>query len=200
MVNVSNLHKTAVMGLIASVAVIGCTNDGGNGGTNMEVTRTSSSQRAQRRAFDGAPPVIPHARLGATCTECHTETGKQVPERGYAPANPHLHTAGLSATAICNQCHVFKNSTEVFSDNDFVGLAQTFAGGDRLYPTAPPVIPHRVFMRENCNACHDGVSAREEIRCDHAQRTNCHQCHVAKESPVPSFPQATASRGQSPAM
>ena len=160
----------------------GCQNssDDASSGTS-KITRTASSQRAERRAYDGAPPVIPHPRLGATCTECHTETGKAVPDRGYAPANPHLHTAGLSATANCSQCHVFKNATETFAENDFVGLAQTFAGGDRLYPGAPPVIPHRVFMRENCNACHDGPSAREEIRCDHAQRTNCRQCHVDQE-------------------
>ena len=142
------------------------------------VRRTSSMERAQRRAFDGAPPVIPHQRLGSSCVECHTETGKAVPERGFAPANPHLRTDGLSQTANCVQCHLFSHTEATFADNDFEGFAQDLRRGRRLYPNAPPVIPHPVFMRENCVACHSGPSARPEIRCDHAERQNCRQCHV----------------------
>ncbi|MCA9270383.1 MAG: hypothetical protein KDA41_18000 [Planctomycetales bacterium] len=143
-----------------------------------QATLTASSERAARRAYDGAPPVIPHARLGASCVECHTQTGKAVPERGFAPANPHAATAGLGAAASCLQCHLFKNDDGLFAENDFQGQAQVFVGGERLYPHAPPVMPHRAFMRENCNACHSGPSARPEIRCSHPDRVNCRQCHV----------------------
>ena len=116
---------------------------------NSNVRRTSTIERAQRRAYDGAPPVIPHQRLGSSCVECHTETGKAVPERGFAPANPHLHTVGFSLTANCVQCHVFAQTDETFAKSDFEGFAQDLRRGERLYRGAPPVIPHPVFMREN---------------------------------------------------
>jgi nitrate reductase cytochrome c-type subunit len=144
------------------------------------VTLTSSAVRADRRLYDGAPPVIPHKPLNIKCTECHTSTGKQAPPLGFAPANPHAATQGVSGTSYCQQCHVFRRDEKTFLDleNDFVGLAQQFAQADRLYPGAPPVIPHRLFMRENCTSCHSGPAARPEIVCKHTERTNCRQCHV----------------------
>jgi len=139
---------------------------------------TSSQVRANRRLFDGAPPVIPHAPLNITCTECHTASGKEAPPLGYAPANPHAKTSGISGTRYCQQCHVFRRQEELFRENDFGGLAQQFGKADRLHPGAPPVIPHRLFMRENCTACHSGPVARPEILCRHIDRKNCRQCHV----------------------
>jgi cytochrome c-type protein NapB len=146
---------------------------------------TPTAARAQRRLYDGAPPVIPHKPLNITCTECHTSSGKQVPPLGFAPANPHAATRGLSGTRSCQQCHVFRREETMFQDleNHFVGLPQSFAPADRLYPGAPPVIPHRVFMRENCTSCHSGPAARPEIVCKHAERTNCRQCHVPVTAP-----------------
>ena len=192
--SVSFQHAWALCALFASLCTFsfcGCLSSSDD--ASVEVTPTGSSQRAQRRAFDGAPPVVPHPILGATCTECHTATGKVVPDRGFAPANPHLHTAGLSAMANCRQCHVFKNSTETFAESDFVGLAQTFGGGETMYEGAPPVIPHPVFMRENCRACHDGPSARPEIRCSHVGRVNCRQCHVARHNEAAAFGETVAT-------
>ena len=49
---------------------------------------------------------------------------------------------------------------------------------ERLAAGSPPVMPHPVFMRESCAACHAGPSARAEIRCTHETRTNCRQCHL----------------------
>jgi nitrate reductase cytochrome c-type subunit len=144
---------------------------------------TASTVRASRRLYDGAPPVIPHAPLNIQCIACHTDTGKEAPPLGFAPANPHGRTEGLSATSNCQQCHVFQREKEVFAESDFEGLAQTFVKADRLYPGAPPVIPHRVFMRENCLSCHSGPVARPEIRCTHPQRTHCRQCHVPVTEP-----------------
>jgi cytochrome c-type protein NapB len=65
-----------------------------------------------------------------------------------------------------------------FVETTFKGYAPSSVHGDRLYPGAPPVVPHWAFMRENCLACHAGPAARPEIRCTHADRTNCRQCHV----------------------
>lgn len=148
----------------------------------VSVALTGSPTRSERRAFDGAPPVIPHQPLGGSCTTCHAASAREVPGVGLAPPNPHLKTLGLSEASRCRQCHVFKTSAEVFSGNDFEGLAQNLRHGDRLYPHAPPVIPHQVFMREDCAACHAGEAARPEVKCSHAERTNCLQCH-ARPSP-----------------
>ncbi len=151
-------------------------------------TPTSYSVRAARRSYDGAPPVIPHAPLKIKCVACHTDTGKETPPLGFAPANPHTQTAGLSSASHCQQCHVFRQQDEVSANglaaSDFQGLSQQFAKAERLYLGAPPVIPHRVFMREDCISCHAGPVARTEIRCSHPQRTNCRQCHVPGAEPV----------------
>jgi len=103
----------------------------------------------------------------------------ELPGRGYAPANPHLGTPKSNYTTRCRQCHVFAATTKVFVDNQFAGIAQDLRHGDRMYSGAPPVIPHRIVMRENCSACHSGPAARPEIRCTHPERTNCRQCHLA---------------------
>ena len=65
-----------------------------------------------------------------------------------------------------------------FVVNNFVGLEQDLRRGPRLNPLAPPTIPHKTFMRENCTACHSGTAAREEIRTPHPERQRCRQCHV----------------------
>lgn len=144
-------------------------------------SKTASSARAERRLYDGAPPVVPHGDFGPNCIACHTATGMEIPGEGFAPAMPHGDTHGLSEKSRCLQCHVFKSTEDVFRENTFAGIAQDLRRGKRLHPYAPPVIPHGVLMRENCVACHDGPSAREEIRCSHVERTNCRQCHVAAE-------------------
>ncbi len=142
-------------------------------------TETRSQIRAARRAYDGAPPVIPHEDFGLECAGCHdAEGGMELEEGAVAPPNPHLETRGLSDQARCRQCHVFKTTDEVFRENAFVGLPQDLRHGGRLHPLAPPTIPHPVFMRENCAACHTGPAAREEIRTSHPERTRCRQCHV----------------------
>jgi cytochrome c-type protein NapB len=137
-----------------------------------------SQVRARRRAYDGAPPVIPHKRLGGACATCHATAPREVPGVGLAPPNPHLHTPGMSAASRCEQCHVFATPGIPFADNSFRGLAQDLRRGERLYPRAPPVLPHPVFMREDCAACHDGPAARPEVRCTHPDRINCLQCHA----------------------
>lgn len=140
--------------------------------------KSSAWVRAERRLFDGAPPVIPHAPFGAACASCHDEQGVEVPGVGFAPPSPHERTLGLSAISRCTQCHVESGARPAFDDNGFVGLAQDLRHGTRLNPLAPPTIPHRLFMRENCRACHSGPAAREEIRCSHPERSRCLQCHV----------------------
>ena len=141
---------------------------------------TPSTVRAERRAYDGAPPVIPHEPLSAACTSCHTSTGMQIPSQGFAPANPHVSTSQAAATDNCRQCHLFQTTKQHFAKSNFEPLRQDLKPGERLFLGAPPVIPHPTFMRENCQSCHTGAAARPEIRCTHPERANCTQCHVTK--------------------
>jgi cytochrome c-type protein NapB len=150
--------------------------------------KTAASLRAERRLYDGAPPVIPHEEQSATCTSCHNQEGMAVAGLGFAPPSPHAATAGPKGGAVrsgevrhCRQCHVFRrvdDPQDLFVGNTFAGLRQDLRQGKRLNSIAPPVIPHRVFMRENCTACHSGPAAREEVRTSHPERANCRQCHL----------------------
>ncbi len=140
--------------------------------------KSAAVVRAERRAYDGAPPVIPHENFAITCTACHNLEGIDVPDVGYAPPSPHEGTIGMSAVSRCRQCHLFRETDEVLVVNGFAGLRQDLRAGGRLYGGAPPVIPHKAFMRENCAACHTGPAAREEIRTSHPERLRCRQCHV----------------------
>jgi hypothetical protein len=195
-------HPTALVWRSARLAVLSvllaapaCAQKHGEDSSSAaNVTHTSSIERSGRRAYDGDPPVIPHPRLGASCTECHTATGKSVPERGFAPANPHMLTTGLSQTANCRQCHVFRSGDDLFQPSEFTGLPQSLHPGDRLCEHAPPVMPHSVFMRENCVACHGGPAARPEIRCSHPERARCTQCHVPHHQSAGEFPQDLVAR------
>ncbi len=137
------------------------------------------SVRAERRAFAGAPPVIPHPPQSSECTKCHTSSGMEVPRLGFAPASPHGDTSGIGDSARCKQCHLFQQTGDVFVASRFEPLTTVGLRGSRAHPTAPPTMPHSSFMRENCLACHDGPSARPEIRCTHPERSRCQQCHVA---------------------
>lgn len=165
----------AISFVVSAIGVIGCNRETVE---QTSVQLTSSGIRAQRRAYDGAPPVIPHKLQTAVCTTCHTEIGKAIPNMGFAPANPHASTPFAGSVQNCKQCHVFARDRKLFAKTSFTGLAQNLRRGERQYAGAPPVMPHGTLMRENCRACHTGNAARPEIRCSHPQRTNCRQCHV----------------------
>ncbi len=144
--------------------------------------KVSAAARAERRLYDGAPPVIPHRDFGASCLSCHTTTGIEVPGTGFAPPTPHTDVDPPAAMSRCVQCHVWQHTSDVFAANDFQGLRQDLRAGKRLNDLAPPVIPHQVLLRENCRACHTGPAAREEIRCLHPERDRCVQCHVEQRT------------------
>jgi cytochrome c-type protein NapB len=138
----------------------------------------ASEGRAKRRAYEGAPPVIPHENFGMRCVSCHNNEGLEVAGVGYAPPLPHARTPGMSQASRCLQCHVFVQDKGLFKPSEFDGLAPDLRKGDRAFPGAPPRIPHPIFMREDCLACHGGPAAREEIRSSHSERKRCLQCHV----------------------
>ncbi len=171
---------------IAVVVVIAATLPGCGGAEgdavavpgHPDAVKSSASVRAQRRAFDGAPPVIPHAPFGSKCTVCHSKIGAEVPGVGFAPALPHGDGLGTGHWARCRQCHVHATNDKKFVETSYLPLPQNLRHGRRAYQGAPPVIPHQILLRERCEACHTGPGAREEIRCSHPERENCRQCHL----------------------
>lgn len=134
--------------------------------------------RAARRAYDGAPPTIPHQvdQLATpVCLTCH-ELGATVGGK-TAPAMSHTRRDS------CLQCHVVMADPRPVAtpapapiDNRFVGQAAP-AGGARAWDGAPPVIPHRTFMRERCESCH-GLTGATGMRSTHPWRQSCQQCHA----------------------
>lgn len=176
-----NSSGTIVPVLIVAAAFFfsGCTSDSPSQQTGIP---TADAVRRGRRAFEGAPPVVPHKPQRADCTACHTTTGALIPNMGFASANPHAGGAGYGSTQNCRQCHLFRTADAVLVASSFESHPGRLRKGERAFPGAPPMIPHVEFMRENCVACHSGPAARIEIRCTHTDRTNCQQCHLAQNS------------------
>ncbi len=139
----------------------------------------------ERRAYDGAPPMIPHvvdderAFGGKVCLTCH-ENGGYVPKyQEYAPVVPHPELIN------CRQCHVPAKTNSLFRASDFKP-AGVPALKQRALSTSPLLIPHQLHMRENCLACHAGPGAPQEIRTTHPERSNCRQCHMVQQ-PMETF-------------
>jgi nitrate reductase (cytochrome), electron transfer subunit len=124
------------------------------------------------RAYDGAPPVIPHQveELGRTdCLTCHGE-GDAALHDTPATITPHPE---LEA---CRQCHVTQNDPGVFVVSEFVGTPYPL--GSRAHDLAPLLIPHPLTMRENCLGCHGDPAKPEVLQTTHPERESCQQCHV----------------------
>ncbi len=151
--------------------------------------------RASRRAYNGAPPTVPHPidqYQSTSCLACHgTPTRidtRDVPQISHPP---YTH---------CIQCHAPQHgpgpalvspvpalATPALA-NAFTGLPPP-TGGTRAYTGAPPVMPHATSMRQNCVTCH-GPGGSSAIKTTHPQRHNCLQCHATdstRETLPPAF-------------
>jgi nitrate reductase (cytochrome), electron transfer subunit len=136
------------------------------------------AHRAERRAYDGAPPTIPHAvdQLATPgCLACH--------ERGVrlaglvAPRMSHDHHDS------CLQCHVVardprRGVTAPPPPATTFVAAELPRHGERAWPGAPPTIPHPTAMRGRCDSCH-GPNGAVGLRSPHPWRASCTQCHAA---------------------
>ncbi|MBL8867972.1 MAG: hypothetical protein KF873_23425 [Gemmataceae bacterium] len=125
--------------------------------------------RAKNRAYDGAPPTVPHpveSQSAASCLACHGE-GLKVGDRVASKMSHAVMTN-------CTQCHVEQSTAPV--ESAFVGLNRA-GPGERASPGAPPAIPHHTWLREDCTSCH-GLVARPGLRTTHPWLTNCTQCHA----------------------
>ena len=119
------MHRIAVCALLAlTFPVAGCENESSMVEVPGDEPRLKSSApaRAERRAYDGAPPVVAHEDFGIECTSCHDQQGVEVDDVGFAPPMPHEETAGLSGISRCRQCHVPVTETEAFTSSLGAGL------------------------------------------------------------------------------
>ncbi len=135
-------------------------------------------RRADLRMYEGAPPVIPHALHNRKCLDCHAQ-GMLVEGR-TAPVTPHPQLTN------CMQCHIPQQNVAPFRENDFVREVR-IAALPKANPSGPPLIPHRIFMRDNCLVCHNDATRKEVVQTTHPERANCRQCHVAQNTEVELF-------------
>lgn len=178
------VHQSAVAVPLASVEgdLNGTTGVGPDPSARFAATaeerESAVAERANLRAYDGAPPVIPHAvdqRSVSSCMGCHgagAKVGQLVARR---PSHGPLGS--------CTQCHTTIGSpvpgTELGGEipgNTFEGL-EAPTEGPRAWSIAPPQIPHTTWMRSECTSCH-GSTGRQAIRTSHPWRTSCTQCHT----------------------
>ena len=169
-----------------------------------------------RRAYPGAPPVIPHPvdereAFGNACLSCHGGGGWAPRFEAYAPVTPHPEMIS------CRQCHVpmtpggegkvaasgadgraanlsrsgGTRGTEAVRDSvsDWQTITPPRLHGGAM-PGSPPPIPHALQMRENCRACHAGPGAVAELRTTHPERVTCRQCHALGAPPADAFARA----------
>jgi cytochrome c-type protein NapB len=138
-----------------------------------------------RRAYPGAPPIIPHAvedhpTSGRTCLACHAGGGWVPGFNAYAPVTPHPEQTS------CRQCHVPEETRRVFQPTGWQTVAPP-ALRRAAMAGSPPPIPHSLPMRENCLACHAGPGAVDELRTSHPERAGCRQCHALGAQPAEGF-------------
>jgi len=136
----------------------------------------SVDQRSLLRAYEGAPPVIPHTTADLniqTCRACHAQ--------GLRAGDKVARMVSHTYLTNCTQCHVEGAGPLLGPDpgpsNTFAGLRSSGYGGTRAWAGAPPVMPHTAFMRTNCVSCH-GEFGYDGWRPDHLSRSNCVQCHA----------------------
>lgn len=137
--------------------------------------------RAARRAFAGAPPVVPHPIVqdsAASCLACHGP--------GLVIKDKVASKMSHPPYASCTQCHVPAGGltlpvasialAEPLAENHFAALPSPLRG-TRAWPGAPPTIPHSTYMREDCLSCH-GPQGLIGLRTSHPERQSCTQCHA----------------------
>ena len=131
--------------------------------------------REARRAYHGAPPVIPHrAKYNGQCMACHTKAMKF---KSFSPWRRPIRNSRTASSVMPRECDT-PHPEEASVTNGWAGLEGP-KQSHRAHVVAPPTIPHGLHMRENCATCHAADHPDERVRCDHLERTNCQQCHVA---------------------
>jgi len=145
-----------------------------------ELKAAAILDRTRTRAFEGAPPVVPHPivqQSAQSCLVCHGE-GLKLGDK-LATRISHAHFTS------CTQCHVEAETSGPFDaviagasgyENTFTGIERS-GPGTRAMGGSPPQIPHTMWLREDCTSCH-GLVARPGLRTSHPWLSNCVQCHA----------------------
>ena len=145
-------------------------------------------QRGRRRAFEGAPPTIPHRidqQTAGGCLRCHGD--------GLFVAKRIASMMSHKPFTNCTQCHVpsldrfdrekaENQSADPRRDPEQVNLPT--ATDNRAFEGAPPTIPHSVWMRERCRSCHVRTGP-VTLATTHPERENCVQCHARAGAGAP---------------
>lgn len=145
--------------------------------TQHDARKKAQEERAEHRAFEGAPPTIPHPVAqdnGLECRECHLRGGMM----GQALVPPLSHEPYQQ----CTQCHVPERSSAPRGAIAF-DVANRFepqraAPAPSRWSIAPPQTPHSTLMRDRCDSCH-GVYGRHGLQTTHPERQSCEQCHAS---------------------
>lgn len=142
-----------------------------------EMKMLALEDRSRWRAFDGAPPCIPHPvdfMQTTNCIACHGSGVRVGDKLATRISHPFMTN--------CTQCHAESARPELdrfasaAPENAFIGMARS-GPGERAWLGAPPIIPHTTWMRQDCASCH-GLVARPGIRTTHPWLSNCTQCHA----------------------
>jgi cytochrome c-type protein NapB len=148
---------------------------GAQAAVTMEDKLAALAKRQENRAFNGAPPTVPHPidQVSAqACLACHGE--------GWQASGMRASRMSHQFLAECTQCHVESQPSHqmasLFRQSNFVGLPAP-TQGSRAYPGAPPQVPHTTWMRSDCQSCH-GPSGPLGLRTTHPWRQECQQCHL----------------------
>ncbi len=134
-----------------------------------------------RRAYPGAPPIIPHTLTdeadygGRACLRCHNRSRYVRRIGAYTPITPHPELLS------CRSCHVLPSAEGTYSESAWQKPEPPVLAGGVL-PTSPPAIPHSLQLRENCLVCHSGPGSVPVLRTSHPERLSCRQCHVASST------------------
>ena len=140
----------------------------------LERKPAALAARAALRAFNGAPPTVPHTidqMSDKACMSCHKDGLRSASIRAAKMPHPYYIN--------CTQCHI-ESAAKTFAvaefrDNAFQGLNAPLAG-ERASPQAPPATPHSTWLRNDCLSCH-GRTAHAGMRTSHPERRQCLQCH-----------------------
>lgn len=138
--------------------------------------------RAERRAYDGAPPVVPHPideQSAHACVACH-QGGMRIEGR-RVPVMSHEFLDNCTACHVTAAPRAFGEAPQL--DNGFAG-APSPGPGASAFEGAPPTIPHPLHMRDNCAACH-GLGGPAGLRTTHPELLNCRQCHAPSSTELP---------------
>jgi len=154
-------------------------------GKTWHIEYTEGQTRDQRRAYNGAPPTVPHPidqHESQSCVVCHSQA--ILVDQKVAPQMSHPYYTN------CIQCHVAAeglgsrwntSNYDLHTGNGFSGMVSIGLKGERAYENAPPTIPHSTWMRQTCLSCH-GPLGTAAIQTAHPDRSNCLQCHASQPS------------------